>query len=135
MTGSYIEFETYADNGYTAGNLILDGTTLTSLKTTAVVKEDTIVVSAVKPIAKKVTVDIKAPDNTTIRVIFDDETVTVGSNQTKQVIKDYNSKYVVYLTTHSDYNAGTLNIKRVVHLMIVLWIQIIILLLLQLNLL
>lgn len=112
MTGSYIEFETYADNGYIAGNLILDGTTLTSLKTTAVVKEDTIVISAVKPIAKKVTVDIKAPDNTTIRVIFDDETVTVGSNQTKTVIKDYNSKYVVYLSTHSDYNAGTLNIKK-----------------------
>lgn len=40
-------------------------------------------ISAVKPIAKKVTVDIKAPDSTTIRVIFDDETVTVGSNQTK----------------------------------------------------
>lgn len=112
MTGSYIEFETYADNGYTAGNLIIDGTTSTSLKATAVVKEDTIVVSAEKPIAKKVTIDIKSPDYTTIRVIFDDETITVGSNQTKQVIKDCNSKYVIYVSTHSDYSAGELNIKK-----------------------
>lgn len=112
MKGSYLEIETYADSGYTAGNLIIDGTTLTTLQTSKVVKEDTIVVSAEKPIAKKVTIDIKSPDYTTIRVIFDDEIVTVGNNQTKTVSKDYNTRYTIYVTTHSDYNSGTLNIKK-----------------------
>lgn len=112
FAGSYLEFETYTDSGYTAGSLIVDGTTLNTYTTTKVVQSDTVVVTAVDPIPKKVTVEIKSPDYTTIRMVFDDEIVVVSSNQTKTITKDYNAKYVLYVTTHSDYNPGTLNISK-----------------------
>lgn len=112
MQGSYIEFETYADTGYTAGSLLIDEVSTNSLKGTKVVQDKTVVVSAEQPKTKKITVFINSPNNTTIRVIFDDEIVTVGANQSKTIVKDYNSRYSISLSTHSDYNAGTLNIKK-----------------------
>lgn len=116
FTGSYLEFETYADSGYTAGSLIIDGTTLDTYDTTKVVQSDTVVVTAADPIPKKVSVTIKSPDYTTLRLVFNDEIVVVNSNQSKTISKDYNAKYVLYITTHSDYTPGTLNINKSGHL-------------------
>ena len=111
IDGSRISIETYCDEGYIAGNLIIDNENIDSLKYELVVKDDAII-SVENPVPKKITVDIKSPDKTTIKMVVNNETMIVEMNQTKSFSLDYNSQYFITILVHDDYSVGELNIAK-----------------------
>jgi len=110
VTGTLVTFKLTVDPGYhTDSVLIIDGVE------TAHTEEHITINKTYKISAKPVTIEtctvrLIAPENETIRFVYDDKTVVATSGTTVEEIVPMDASYIISVTSATAYQAGTLNV-------------------------